>query len=89
MLVLIDPLNNWRRHREDERGFDERTMPLDPFSSAITFRGWADFSGIVDDWPDVIDEPLPVSSPQTWLLGTGWELARRSIRTSDTPGPID
>ncbi|MBA3499627.1 MAG: transposase [Myxococcota bacterium] len=87
--ALAYVLNNWRRHREDERGFDERTMPLDPYSSAIAFRGWADFSATVDDWPDVIDEPLPVSPPQTWLLGVGWELAKRSIRTSDTPGPID
>ncbi|MBA3502589.1 MAG: transposase [Myxococcota bacterium] len=87
--ALAYVLNNWRRHREDERGFDERTMPLDPYSSAISFRGWADFSAGVDQWPDVIDEPLPVSPPQTWLLGVGWELAKRSIRTSDTPGPID
>lgn len=87
--ALAYVLNNWRRHREDERGFHERTMPLDPYSSAITFRGWADFSGIVDEWSDVIDKQLPVSSPQTWLLGKGWELAKRPIRTTDTPGPID
>jgi hypothetical protein len=63
-------------------------LPL-PYSSAITFRGWADLSITIDEWDDVIDEPLPVSPPQTWLLGVGWELSRRAIRTSDTPGPID
>jgi REP element-mobilizing transposase RayT len=87
--ALAYVLNNWRRHREDERGFHERTMPLDRFSSAISFGGWADFRMRVDEWPDVIDEPLRVSSPRTWLLNTGWELARRPIRTSDTPGPLD
>jgi REP element-mobilizing transposase RayT len=86
--ALAYVLNNWRRHREDERGLDERTMPLDPYSSAISFPGWADFSS-GGRWDDVIDEPLPVSPPQTWLLNKGWELARRPIRTSDTPGPID
>jgi REP element-mobilizing transposase RayT len=87
--ALAYVLNNWRRHREDERGFYERTMPLDPYSSAIAFRGWADFRMRVEEWTDVIDEPLKVSPPQTWLLGKGWELAKRPIRTSDTPGPID
>ena len=86
--ALAYVLNNWRRHREDERGFHERTMPLDPYSSAIAFGGWADYRVRVDDWPDVIDEPLPVSPPQTWLLHTGWTLAKRPIRTSDTPGPL-
>jgi REP element-mobilizing transposase RayT len=82
-------LNNWRRHREDERGFDERTMLLDPFSSAIAFAGWSDASQITPHEGRLNGEsPLPVSPPRTWLLAKGWELARRSIRTSDTPGPI-
>lgn len=91
--ALAYVMNNWRRHREDERGLEDRTMILDPYSSAIAFRGWADFElersnpeervGLLDD-----EEPLPVASPQTWLLNTGWKLSRRPIRTSDTPGPI-
>jgi REP element-mobilizing transposase RayT len=87
--ALAYVLNNWRRHREDERGFHERTMPLDPYSSAISFGGWADYSVRVEDWPDVIEAPLPVAAPQTWLLSTGWTRANRPVRTSDTPGPID
>jgi REP element-mobilizing transposase RayT len=79
-------LNNWRRHREDERGLRQRTAILDPYSSAITFAGWADFR--LTTWPEGY-VALPVTPPQTWLLATGWELARRPIRTSDTPGPID
>ena len=78
-------LNNWRRHREDERGFHERTMILDPYSSAISFAGWADFT--LGKWPDGY-VALPVSPPQTWLMAKGWEKSRRPIRTSDTPGPI-
>src|SRR5207253_2337361 len=84
--ALAYVLNNWRRHREDERGLHERTMTLDPYSSAIRFRGWADFT--LGDWPAGY-VALPVSAPATWLLSTGWERARRPIRTDDTPGPID
>lgn len=84
--ALAYVLNNWRRHREDERGFHERTMILDPYSSAIAFSGWADFK-LAKLPADYI--PLAVSSPQTWLLAKGWEKSRRPIRTSDTPGPID
>jgi REP element-mobilizing transposase RayT len=87
--ALAYVLNNWRRHREDERGLHERTMPLDPYASGIAFRGWADFRMRVEDWPDVIEVPLPVAAPQTWLLHTGWQLAKRPLRTNDTPGPID
>jgi len=61
-------------------------MDLDPYSSAISFTGWADFAR---DQLLSRDEGLPVASPQTWLLGKGWELARRPIRTYDTPGPLD
>jgi REP element-mobilizing transposase RayT len=84
--ALAYVLNNWRRHREDE-GFDvsARTAKLDKFSSAILFTGWADFRLTV--WPENYD-PLPVSPPQTWLLKVGWQLARRPIKPSDTPGPL-
>jgi REP element-mobilizing transposase RayT len=84
--ALAYVLNNWRRHREDERGLRERTAKLDPYSSAIKFTGWADFQ--LTEWPEGY-VALPVVAPQTWLLATGWQLARRPIRTSDTPGPID
>ena len=83
--ALAYVLNNWRRHREDERGFHERTMILDPYSSAISFTGWSDFT--LRQWPDGY-VAFPVSPAQTWLLSTGWEKSRRPIRTSDTPGPI-
>jgi len=84
--ALAYVLNNWRRHREDERGLRERTMLLDPYSSAISFAGWADFK--LTQWPAGY-VALPVAPAQTWLLNKGWELARRPIRTHDTPGPID
>ena len=84
--ALAYVLNNWRRHREDERGLRERTMILDPYSSAITFVGWADFQ--LTQWPPGY-VALPVASPRSWLLNKGWELAHRPIRTHDTPGPIE
>jgi REP element-mobilizing transposase RayT len=84
--ALAYVLNNWRRHREDERGLRQRTAILDPYSSAISFAGWDDFH--LTQWPNGY-VALPVTAPQTWLLGTGWQLARRPIRTSDTPGPIE
>ena len=83
--ALAYVLNNWRRHREDEHTFADRFMPIDDYSSAVLFTGWADWSPKV---PIEDFDPLPVASPQTWLLRTGWQLARRPIRTSDTPGPI-
>jgi REP element-mobilizing transposase RayT len=84
--ALAYVLNNWRRHNEDERnGVAERFMILDRYSSAIRFTGWADWQ--LGRWPDNY-AALAVASPQTWLLSTGWEKAKRPIRALATPGPI-
>jgi REP element-mobilizing transposase RayT len=63
-------LNNWRKHRENER-YVAKTWKLDPFSSAMAFRGWA-------EQPDHWDAPeaysrLLVSLPSTWLLYGSWQ----------------
>ena len=78
-------LNNWRRHNEDERGERQRTAILDPYSSAITFPHWADWS--LTDWPANF-VAFPVASPQTWMLAKGWLLAKRPIRTHEVPGKL-
>ena len=78
---MIDPLNNWRRHKED-RAPGTRTWSLDKYSSAISFTGWAERS----EWfaPKGY-EPLPVSSPQSWLLREGWKLGG-AISIYEAPG---
>ena len=58
-------LNNWRKHRENER-YVARTWKLDPYSSAMAFYGWAEQPAY---WsaPESY-ERLMVSAPETWLL---------------------
>jgi putative transposase len=63
--ALAYVLNNWRRHGEDRRS----NAALDPFSTAVLFRGWKNRTF---DIPSSYD-PLPVVSPQTWLLRIGWQ----------------
>ena len=65
-------LNNWRKHREDRAGLAQRRAQVDPYSSAITFAGWAGREGVPFAWPRGY-EPLPVSYPTTWLLTDGWK----------------
>ena len=68
--ALAYVLNNWRRHSEDERSPAARMATLDPYSTAIHFRGWKQApkfrapSGY---------EPLPSAEATTWLLRVGWE----------------
>jgi REP element-mobilizing transposase RayT len=80
--TLAYVLNDWRRHKED-RAPGTRTWSLDKYSSAISFTGWAERSEWImpDDY-----EPLPVSSPQSWLLREGWKLGG-AISIYEAPGP--
>jgi hypothetical protein len=74
-------LNNWRRHSEDRRQWAQH-WPIDPYSSAESFPGWAEgpqrelYMGF---------EPLPVSRPQSWLLAEGWKRVG-PIRLGMVPG---
>jgi REP element-mobilizing transposase RayT len=80
--ALAYVLNNWRRHKED-RAPRTRTWSLDKYSSAISFTGWAERS----EWLVPADhDPLPVSSPQSWLLREGWKLGG-AISIYEAPGP--
>ena len=71
-------LNNWRRHREDSHAHHA----FDPFASARAFDGWA------NDPQRAHLEFMPVVTPTTWHLTTGW---RRygPISPHDRPGTLD
>ena len=62
-------LNNWRKHEEDRGSEAAERATLDPYSTAIHFRGWRE--GVFAVPPRY--EPLPVAQPETWLLRVGWE----------------
>jgi hypothetical protein len=75
-------LNNWRKHGEDELRF-AREWLVDPFSSAVSFRGWKELDGV--PWtPPPTYEPLVVWEPRTWLLEKGW-LAHGPISVFEVP----
>jgi hypothetical protein len=79
--TLAYVLNNWRRHKEDRPSY-ARTWLLDPYSSAVSFTGWAERS----NWIVPEDhELLPVTPPQGWLLREGWKLGG-TISIYETPG---
>ncbi len=78
-------LNNWRRHQEDLRGPRQRAAILDPYSTAVTFTGWADYT--MTQLPASY-VPWPAASPETWLLREGWRRSRKPIRTHERPGRL-
>ena len=65
-------LSNWRKHGEDRRA--PATRRIDPYSSAISFPGWAELGDVMWKPPDGY-EPLPVWLPKSWLLSVGWQKA--------------
>ena len=81
--ALAYVLNNWRRHGEHLRE-PAHTWRIDPYSSAIAFRGFIDRP---EHWElPASYERLPVCMPQTWLLRVGW--ARHGpIGIDELPGP--
>ncbi len=64
-------LNNWRKHRENQR-YVARTWKVDPFSSAMAFYGWAEQPAYWNA-PEAYAR-LMVAVPETWLLSSAWEL---------------
>jgi REP element-mobilizing transposase RayT len=67
-------LNNWRKHREDQRGL-ARTWLVDPFSSGISFPDWQELDDRALMWPiRATYDPLVVYRPRSWLLRDGWKL---------------
>jgi REP element-mobilizing transposase RayT len=66
-------LNNWRKHREDEKHELATTWPIDPYSSAISFDGWKEREDAIVRWKRRESyDPLVVYVPKTWLLQQGW-----------------
>ncbi len=83
--ALAYVINNWRRHKEDG-GSATRGWHIDAYSSANRFTEWNE--AYVARIPDEF-EPLPVCSPQSWLLGQGWKLHCSSISVYECPGQQD
>ena len=83
--ALAYVLNNWRRHREDVRTPGAENAILDPYSTAVSFRGWRGHARFT--LPRGY-EPLPSAEPTTWLLRVGWEKAREPIDVRAVPGPL-
>ena len=81
--ALAYVLNNWRRHDEDETSEAAHRAALDPYSTAIHFRGWRE--GVYAVPPRF--EALPSATPETWLLRVGWE-RHGAISAWAVPGSI-
>ncbi len=80
-------LNNWRKHREDERSREAHTWNVDPFSTGALFAGWKERADepLLWKWRDTY-EPLVVHLPSGWLLAKGWRRSGLSISFHDVPG---
>ena len=78
-------VNNWRKHRED-RAEMARSWRIDPFSTAITFPGWAEYGDQPFLWrgPPTYD-PLVVYQPRTWLLREGYKRGGPEISVREVP----
>ena len=73
-------LNNWRKHGEDRLPF-ARTWVLDPYSTAVHFDGWRDYTvGTLRAGY----EPLMAWKPRCWLLKDGWRM-HGAIGTTEIP----
>ncbi|MBN9163555.1 MAG: hypothetical protein J0I07_21495 [Myxococcales bacterium] len=74
--TLLYVLQNWLRHGMKTFGVGV----VDPYSTAVRFRGWADAHATIietEAWPD--------PAPRTWLLREGWTRAGGLLRTTDVP----
>jgi REP element-mobilizing transposase RayT len=77
-------LNNWRKHREDQRGLATAWL-VDPFSSGVSFPGWKELDDRRWMWPlRATYDPLVVYQPRSWLLREGWKCAG-PISARDVP----
>ena len=70
-------LNNWRRHDEDEGCEAAHRAMLDPYSTAIAFRGWREERFAVP--PGY--EPLPTPRPKPGCCASGGSATAASVRT--------
>ena len=77
-------LNNWRHHPNSARGPRLIDGKLDPYSSAILFAGWKEKTVPEIHIPEDYEAPF-VRAPTTWLLKSGWKLAK-PISCFEVPG---
>ncbi len=84
--ALAYVLNNWRKHREDQRPF-ARGWTLDPYSTAVMFGGWKERGPILrlDTLPPGY-MALFGWLPRTWLLTVGWR-RHGLVSVDEVPGP--
>ncbi|MBA2541276.1 MAG: transposase [Deltaproteobacteria bacterium] len=75
-------LGNWRRHHKDIVNGRTVSAILDRFSSAISFPGWTKRFRLPAGY-----QPVPVSSPTTSLLRTGWAFDG-PLDPHQMPGPL-
>jgi REP element-mobilizing transposase RayT len=70
--ALAYVLNNWRKHREDQKTF-AKSWNVDPYSTGFQFTGWREREDKDVRWlgPDTY-ETLVTYFPKTWLLSEGW-----------------
>ncbi len=78
--TLAYVLNNWRRHRADGAS----QAPVDPYSSGVSFEGWAE--RVCFALPAGY-APLPMSPPRTALLVREWK-RYGLIDPFERPGPL-
>ena len=74
--TILYVLQNWLRHGMKTFGVGV----VDPYSTALRFRGWADAHATI-----IETEPWPDPAPRTWLLRDGWTRAGGPLRTTDVP----
>ncbi len=84
--ALCYVLNNWRKHREDQRG-DAAGWRIDPFSSAWAFGGWMERGDSPFAWKTrETYAPMLTAYPQTWLLREGWRRGGGAVSVNEVPG---
>ncbi|MBV8760031.1 MAG: transposase [Deltaproteobacteria bacterium] len=83
--ALCYVLNNWRKHREDQRELAAGWL-IDPFSSGWAFGGWEERGDSPFAWKTrETYEPMLTSYPQTWLLREGWRRGGGPISIHEVP----
>ncbi len=76
-------INNWRKHGE-QHDAGARRWKIDPFSSAVMFRDWKEWSEDSSWCVPPTYQPLAVLPARTWLLQEGWQLDG-TISYADVP----
>ncbi len=83
--ALCYVLNNWRKHREDQRALTAGWL-VDPFSSGWAFGGWQERGDSPFAWKTrETYAPMLTAYPQSWLLREGWRRGGRTLSVYEVP----